>query len=88
MAELVLEVFDDKVVVRHVGDQADECEGVHEGCVVAVDVESKESVDKKVGRVNNPFVAVGDAAGSSGCCMRLTRWNKMRALITCERSRW
>jgi hypothetical protein len=68
--ELMLEVFDDKLVVRHVRNESHERERVHEGCVVAVDVEGEKSVNKQIGGVNDPSVAVGDTA----CGSRVRRW--------------
>ncbi len=67
MPELMLEVFDDKLVVRHVRNESDERERVHGGRMVAVDVEGKESVNKQIGGVNDPSVAVGDTACGVAC---------------------
>ena len=68
--ELMLEVFDYKLVVRHVRNESHERERVHKGCVVAVDVEGEKSVNKQIGGVNDPSVAVGDTA----CGARVRRW--------------
>ena len=62
-AELLLEVLDDELVVRHVCDQSDERQGVHQGVVLVVDVKGEEAVDEEVGGVLGPLVAMGDTAG-------------------------
>jgi hypothetical protein len=58
VAELMLQVFDDKLIVSHVCDQSDKGDGVHDGRVLVINVEGEKTVDKQIGGVNSPFVTV------------------------------
>ena len=62
VTELVFKVFDDELVVRHISNQPDECQGVHGGGMFVVDVKSEEAVDEEIGGMLDEFVAVRDAA--------------------------
>ena len=59
-AQLLLQVLDHELVVRHVCDQPHERQRVHDRRVLVVDVEGEEAVDEQVGGVLGPLVAVGD----------------------------
>lgn len=58
VAELMLQVFDDKLIVSHVCDQSNKGDGVHDGRVLVINVEGEKTVDKEIGGVNSPFVTV------------------------------
>lgn len=83
MTELVLKIFDDELVVGHVGNQPCEGDGVHERVVLVVDVKDKEAVDEQIGRVFDVHVAVRNTA----CVVRQSKLVETSGCVggTCER---
>lgn len=83
MTELVLKIFDDELVVGHVGNQPCEGDRVHERVVLVVDVKDKEAVDEQIGRVFDIHVAVRNTA----CVVRQSKLVETSGCVggTCER---
>ncbi len=62
VTELLLKIFDDELVVRHVGNQPCEGGSVHKRDVLVVDVKDKEAVDEEIGCVFDIHVSVRNTA--------------------------
>lgn len=82
VTELFLKIFDDELVVRHVGNQPCEGESVQERDVLVVDVKGKEAVDEQIGRMLDIHVSVRHTA----CVVRqLKQAIVWKVGSTCER---